>query len=244
MTTVGYGDRTPHSVPARLFAVVWILIGMIIFNMYTACITSLLTSKISEEGQNSIYMRKIGVLGELKAIYSGIAIGMADHSEYSNIKDLRDDLQQDKIPAIAMENHMLAYYLSEEIGDIYTIYKQVQLKDNAIGLVSYHPQIIQLIKSFKMHNRDAMNIIVSNASKIARILRRPINKLNRESTFTLFSSKSDAFYITMAVTAALSVLCIILGTFLAQTKKEIKKRKSLRDSRSMTTSMIDRATDI
>lgn len=54
-----YGDRTPHSVPARLFAVVWILIGMIIFNMYTACITSLLTSKISEEGQNSIYMRKV-----------------------------------------------------------------------------------------------------------------------------------------------------------------------------------------
>lgn len=66
---------------------------------------------------------------------------------------------------------MLAYYLSEEIGDIYTIYKQVQLKDNAIGLVSYHPQIIQLIKSFKMHNRDAMNIIVSNASKIARVSR-------------------------------------------------------------------------
>ena len=34
MTTVGYGDKAPKRFPGRLFAVVWILIGITITSMY------------------------------------------------------------------------------------------------------------------------------------------------------------------------------------------------------------------
>ena len=40
MTTVGYGDKTPKSVPARLFSVMWILIGIILFSVITAMLAS------------------------------------------------------------------------------------------------------------------------------------------------------------------------------------------------------------
>ena len=39
-----YGDKTPKSVCARLFAVVWILIGVTVCSVMTASLTSALTS--------------------------------------------------------------------------------------------------------------------------------------------------------------------------------------------------------
>ncbi len=43
MTTVGYGDISPKSVPARLFAVIWIMIGITTFSLITATLSSGLT---------------------------------------------------------------------------------------------------------------------------------------------------------------------------------------------------------
>ena len=39
MTTVGYGDKTPKSIAARLFSVIWILTGIIIFGIITGELT-------------------------------------------------------------------------------------------------------------------------------------------------------------------------------------------------------------
>ena len=47
MTTVGYGDKSPKSIPARLFAVVWIMIGITTFSLITATLSSELT-KLTE----------------------------------------------------------------------------------------------------------------------------------------------------------------------------------------------------
>ena len=43
MTTVGYGDISPVGVPGRLFAVVWILTGLVIIAIFTGVITTSLT---------------------------------------------------------------------------------------------------------------------------------------------------------------------------------------------------------
>jgi polar amino acid transport system substrate-binding protein len=43
MTTVGYGDKSPRSIPGRLLAVVWMIAGVILISALTATITSALT---------------------------------------------------------------------------------------------------------------------------------------------------------------------------------------------------------
>ncbi|EDO40070.1 predicted protein [Nematostella vectensis] len=46
MTTVGYGDKVPRSVPSRLFAVVWINAGLVIIAMFMGIVTSSLSSNM------------------------------------------------------------------------------------------------------------------------------------------------------------------------------------------------------
>ena len=40
MTTVGYGDKYPVSISARLFAIVWIFVGITTFSLVTAMLSS------------------------------------------------------------------------------------------------------------------------------------------------------------------------------------------------------------
>ncbi|XP_077980117.1 uncharacterized protein LOC144435396 [Glandiceps talaboti] len=40
MTTVGYGDRSPRSIQARLFGIMWIIVGIAILSVFTAIVTT------------------------------------------------------------------------------------------------------------------------------------------------------------------------------------------------------------
>ncbi|CAD5124490.1 DgyrCDS12770 [Dimorphilus gyrociliatus] len=45
MTTVGYGDTTPKSVQARIYGLVWIVVGITILSVFTATVTTVLTQE-------------------------------------------------------------------------------------------------------------------------------------------------------------------------------------------------------
>ena len=42
MTTVGYGDKSPKSIPARLFSIIWIYTGIVIFGIIAASLTAVI----------------------------------------------------------------------------------------------------------------------------------------------------------------------------------------------------------
>jgi len=44
-----YGDKTPSTILGRLFAILWILIGITLFNMFTATITSALNKELLDK---------------------------------------------------------------------------------------------------------------------------------------------------------------------------------------------------
>ena len=44
MTTVGYGDKAPKSTQARIFAIIWIIIGIATFSLITATLTSVIVA--------------------------------------------------------------------------------------------------------------------------------------------------------------------------------------------------------
>ena len=61
MTTVGYGDKAPKSVPARVLAVVWVLMSAVFLSLFTANATSILNQSLKEEDYTETVGKKIGV---------------------------------------------------------------------------------------------------------------------------------------------------------------------------------------
>ena len=56
-----YGDKSPRSYLARIFAISWILLGITIFSMFTASLTTILQSA-SLEVPPIIYGKKVSLV--------------------------------------------------------------------------------------------------------------------------------------------------------------------------------------
>ena len=61
MTTVGYGDKSPKSCYGRLFALLWILIGITIFSLFSGSLTNQII-KIHSHQIPQIHGKKVGGL--------------------------------------------------------------------------------------------------------------------------------------------------------------------------------------
>lgn len=61
MTTVGYGDKTPKKVIARIFSVIWIITGIALFNIVTGEITTILVQANNPPAPN-VRGQIVGVL--------------------------------------------------------------------------------------------------------------------------------------------------------------------------------------
>lgn len=111
MSTVGFGDKVPKSTSARLFAVVWILIGITVFSLFTAVLTSALNvPKVLFLHEDFRGMR----LGSLNFTTAGEEALLKERAKYRAFGDvfaMAEALKKHEIPGFAIDKTMLDYYL-------------------------------------------------------------------------------------------------------------------------------------
>ncbi len=61
MTTVGYGDKSPKSVSARIFSIMWIVSGIATFSLVTANLSAEISSYNSHPPPNMVHAT-VGVI--------------------------------------------------------------------------------------------------------------------------------------------------------------------------------------
>lgn len=225
MTTVGYGDRTPQSVSARLFAVCWILIGITIFNMYTATITSVLTTEVGRIENFDAAWKNVGVIANNTAVFSGAYRAYAIPIVYPTISALKLALDNDEVSALAFEELTALYFKGQWSDDKnkYEVYSKVSLKQNAMGIVSNNPNITRLIRSFMDTNEDAIDIIYSAGRKRKNVT----HKGGTNVTSSPFSEKSTTFLITLSAMVVISLVCFIVGVIADRLQKKSTKDKNI-----------------
>ena len=109
ITSVGYGDVSPKSIPARLFSFIWIIIGITIFSLLTA----MLTSEVYQANSSPPPSMKGARVGTVKShIYEAIVIS----GEGGMIVDVDKD-------NIATSIHQLVQMLHEDAIDGFVIDK-------------------------------------------------------------------------------------------------------------------------
>lgn len=226
MTTVGYGDRTPHSVAARLFAVCWIFSGIIVFNMFTATITSSLTLAMKDNDNFDVYKENVGVLGHSTATNVGVLQENAKPKHYENIDLLISAYEKKEIYAIAMEDLEAFYYLEEvkRHDPSFTVKMTTKLEHNALGLVS-NSNIIGMLKTFFESNQDSRSIMTGR-SLYTGIYDSNYSKYKIQHQHNSpFSPKHYTFYITVGTMLSCSLACILVN-LLIRSKRCPCKRKT------------------
>lgn len=114
MTTVGFGDRITKSTPGRLFSIVWILVGIIMFSLLTSLFTAEIL-KVSEPHDHSMSGANVGALKyrDYDALVivknHGIVKETNGWNFHSDVMELIRMLRTDEIDGFVLDKYTLAY---------------------------------------------------------------------------------------------------------------------------------------
>jgi len=114
MTTLGYGDRTPKSDQAKAFAMIWFLVGLVVFALFSSGLTSDLTVVVANGGpQSAASSNKVQNIATLKdSAEKYVAVRkLMDRfnlsAEYKTLDELVEMLKERKTDAILLDMYAL-----------------------------------------------------------------------------------------------------------------------------------------
>jgi hypothetical protein len=110
MTTVGYGDKTPKSLIARIYSVVWILIGITVFSLLTAIVTTGMQDVIFPKpaeirGSRVGGLRHRAYEASIVAEHGGIYIDVEDENFMRGVSQLVLMLRKEEINGFILDRH-------------------------------------------------------------------------------------------------------------------------------------------
>ncbi len=116
MTTVGYGDKAPKSVPGRLIGFVWMFAGIILISFFTASIASSLTvsqldTRVS--GPQDLPHVRVGAL-EQSATIAYLDEQRIRHRTYASISDGLRAVSDGELDAFVHDEPIIRYYSNRD----------------------------------------------------------------------------------------------------------------------------------
>ncbi len=118
MTTVGYGDKSPKTVPGRVLALVWMFVGLVMISLFTAAAASALTeARLTTRIQNSADLLKYrcGTIGDST---SGrfLTSENISYRDFDKLDDAISALLQGDIDACIYDAPTLRYFSHTKFG--------------------------------------------------------------------------------------------------------------------------------
>lgn len=108
MTTVGYGDRCPQSVGGRLFAVFWILVGICVCSVFTASLTSSLTTLSLETKISLPGARVVTLINSIEAT-TGFR-NQANLTRVQTAREIHEQLESESVQGALMDAYSLVHF--------------------------------------------------------------------------------------------------------------------------------------
>lgn len=113
MTTVGYGDIVPKSIPGRVIACIWLFIGVVIACLMTATVSEVINGL---EGLD-IYKQKVSVLNNSYELKAAKEMYDADVVPVKTYADALKLVREEKVFAALMNVDVAAWRQNEIIDD-------------------------------------------------------------------------------------------------------------------------------
>ena len=142
MTTVGYGDKAPATLPGRLIAMVWMFASVIIVSSFTAAIATALTVDQLDKsiaGIDDLHQAQILTLrGSTSEAY--LKRHMMRYKTASSLNEALDAVAEGRADALVYDAPILRYLVSSAFPDrLRILHLILQRQDYGIALPSGSP---------------------------------------------------------------------------------------------------------
>lgn len=120
MTTVGYGDKLPRTVLGRIYAVIWILLGITMFGLLTGLLTNAIMN-VDKPADKELRNAKVGVLkfrlhdATLVEMEDGIVVESDGVNFYDDLISLLSKLRAEKVDGFILDKLTYWTVISEII---------------------------------------------------------------------------------------------------------------------------------
>ncbi|XP_048583376.1 protein sidekick-1 [Nematostella vectensis] len=202
MTTLGYGDRVPKTNKAKVFAIVWILVGLVIFGILNGSLTSAFTS-IVFTSTTGLYNTKVAALSNTPEYHFGVRMQAMVNTDrnYSRFTDVVQALTSSSVHGILIDAYEAGYKRIDLAGTGIRI-QRVYDRLSTYGVVLSGPSV-------RLHQCSRNYMTAHKAEMFAHIEKfvlvveaEDFNELVELST-GLFDKESEVFKQVMMYTLAL-----------------------------------------
>ncbi|XP_065052028.1 phosphatidylinositol phosphatase PTPRQ-like [Rhopilema esculentum] len=213
MTTVGYGDITPRSFIGRLFAILWTLVGLVIYAILCSGLTSSLYVKEQMIHRKvDIYNNKIAtVAGSFEEMLVLKKLGKS--VKKNNIEEILQMVRQDQIVGGLVDSFALTMFQSHFNNS--PIYVQKSFKSSfafGIGLTGNISKLDNVFTDF-LHSNQKM-LAESIVNYVHTFKADESTAVVPEESSGMFQPKSPIFLnMTYAIAACIGVSCIFGSIF-------------------------------
>jgi polar amino acid transport system substrate-binding protein len=116
VVTVGYGDKTPLSIPGRVVATIWMFTGVLLVSYFTASVSSALTVQQLEsniQGPENLNGKRVAtVAGSTAATY--LDNRPIKKIEFELIEEAFESLNENEVDAVVYDAPVLQNYATQE----------------------------------------------------------------------------------------------------------------------------------
>ena len=226
MTTVGYGDKVPKSVLARLFSLVWIVIGIATFSLVTAMLTSEVHAANSPPTP-TMGGSKVGVIRHrlyeaiLIAKHGGILIDIERANVTDGIHQLIYMLRCKQVDGFVLDQYTLLLFhhyfkdSSRYRDDVDFLKKKTTLTDISntedkfmYGVLVKNWDDYDFFVDYVIDNRDVINtcntLFLNNYTRHVKL---------HEMRHSLFSPSSKLFCPSLITITIIVVIICCVGAF-------------------------------
>ena len=157
MTTVGYGDRAPATLPGRLISLVWMFASIIVISAFTGTIASSLTAAQFSGGVESpddLPSVRVGVVEATNAVDAMQSRGVSA-GRYASVAEGLDALAAGEIDAFVHDHPILVHEVSTKHPKALRVLKsQFNLTSYAVAMPSESPLLEEVNRAILAVTRD------------------------------------------------------------------------------------------
>ncbi|XP_065667336.1 uncharacterized protein LOC100199991 isoform X3 [Hydra vulgaris] len=178
MTTIGYGDKTPRSTPAKIAAIFWMLTGPITNAIVIGAISTTLTS-VKLGSDPILYGTKVGALSNSCEYNLGVRRNAIMIGDFRNVSDLLEALEIRLIDGILLDSLNIPSVVDIFAEKNFKIAKMIPVQCGwGIVISSDIIKVEEEIRSYVKSQEQMVKSLIDTLTKPITIMSPPVSALN------------------------------------------------------------------